>query len=92
MRLDVCAAAYPDDQAIEVEAAEVAGDVDGFADEIKSGTDFASIVLTRGASVDAAGGDFGGAVAFGAGGVRRQRLTLSASARRRASECRRGGR
>jgi len=54
---------------LEVEAAEMAGDVDDFADEEKA----AEIAGFHGfagefASVDAAGGDFGFLVAFGGGG------------------------
>ena len=55
---------------LEVEAAQVAGDVDNFADEEEAG-DFARFHGFAGefVGVDAAGGDFGFFVAFGAGGA-----------------------
>jgi len=54
---------------LEIETAEVAGDVDDFADEIKA-RDFAGFHRFAGefAGVDAAGGDFRFGIAFGAGG------------------------
>jgi len=55
---------------LEIEAAEVASDVDYFADEEEAG-DFAGFHGFAGefGGVDAAGGDFGFFVAFGAGGL-----------------------
>jgi hypothetical protein len=55
---------------LEIEAAEVAGDVDDFADE-EEAWDFAGFHGFAGevGGVDAAGGDFGFFVAFGAGGA-----------------------
>jgi len=55
---------------LEIEAAEVAGDVDDFADEEEAG-DFAGFHGFAGefGGVDAAGGDFGFFIAFGACGA-----------------------
>ncbi len=55
---------------MEIEAAEVAGDVDDFADEEEAGN-FAGFHGFAGefGGVHAAGGDFGFFVAFGPGGV-----------------------
>src|SRR5882724_4565614 len=55
---------------LEIEAAEVAGDVDDFADEEEAG-DFAGFHGFAGqfGGVDATGRDFGFFVAFGAGGL-----------------------
>ena len=55
---------------MEVEPAEVAGDVDDFSDEEEAG-DMAGLhgAGLQVAAVDAASGDFGLQVAFGAGGM-----------------------
>ena len=68
---------------MEVVAAEPAGDVDDFADEVEAG-DF---VALHGAGVefggvDAAGGDFGFGVAFGAGGSDASRCGVALRLRR----------
>jgi hypothetical protein len=54
---------------LEVEAAEVAGDVNDFADEEEAGDEGGFHGFTgEFAGVDAAGGDFGFFVAFGGSG------------------------
>jgi len=54
---------------LEVVAAEPAGDVDDFADEMEAGDDAAfEGAGVEGVGIDASGGDFGFVVAFGAGG------------------------
>jgi len=63
---------------LEIEAAEVAGDVDDFADE-EEAEDFAGFHGFAGefSSVDAAGGDFGLFVTLGAGGLDLPRVQFS---------------